>query len=614
MRFHLLAALMCAAAPALAGTPKASSELRDDDGKRHSASMAFDGRLQTGWAEAVGTGGAGEWLELRLDRETQVESVSIWPGNLERGLKSLKEYGRPSKLKVTLIGSGPEEEWPTKEVRIDDGAITGPARVDVVLSGKAKSVRIELVDVNQGIVYNDTFIAEVAVNFTRGDRPSSVKAAIDWAAGSGAAKSAERNSKEIIELFETIKATEFGDKEALTSIMERAADGAPHVRVRVAKYVPAGYRMAALPPDDKAVDALLKLRDPNGIPGLELASIRVKGKQQGKLEKQVDYFYAFQELVGGPNAVVPPWGELGWGEGAIQSFGEPPNLEIDQLGQVIIADTGNHRVQRYGTNGLPNGDWGASTQKEDKTDQITNVWIGGKRDFYVAAHPPGDKPGQFSNPLDVAIRPGKDFDAYAVLDNNGRVQLMDERGNVTLEWRLQTENTLEATVGGQGFIVNAKGKLVIIWGAEAFVYDSEAEELGRFEIEDGPPVGAVALKNGKLGLLIDQDMIMYSTDGFRHGSVLGDTLPSGFESWDATIDIDGRLWAVTDTGWAIKYKKPGKVEYKVRFTERALPYLRIAAQDDKVYMLQDDHIEIIDVLDLHTKAEAEALEGAGDDL
>ena len=53
MRSVLLAALIGVAAPALAGTPKASSELRDDDGKRHSASMAFDGRLQTGWAEAI---------------------------------------------------------------------------------------------------------------------------------------------------------------------------------------------------------------------------------------------------------------------------------------------------------------------------------------------------------------------------------------------------------------------------------------------------------------------------------------------------------------------------------------------------------------------------------
>ena len=94
-RFFLALATLTLAGAATAGTPKASSELKNDDGERYPVSLAFDGLLHTGWAEGEMGDGTGSWLELPLDGLTEVRSVSIWPGNMSLGERSLREFGRP---------------------------------------------------------------------------------------------------------------------------------------------------------------------------------------------------------------------------------------------------------------------------------------------------------------------------------------------------------------------------------------------------------------------------------------------------------------------------------------------------------------------------------------
>jgi hypothetical protein len=105
-RFVLASAFaLIAAAPgsAWAGTATASSTMADAAGK-HTADLAFDGLLGTGWAEAeLGVGG-GSWLEVDLGAATTLESVSVWPGNLEKGERTFREYGRPKVIQVWVDG------------------------------------------------------------------------------------------------------------------------------------------------------------------------------------------------------------------------------------------------------------------------------------------------------------------------------------------------------------------------------------------------------------------------------------------------------------------------------------------------------------------------------
>ena len=77
-------------------------------------------------------------------------------------------------------------------------------------------------------------------------------------------------------------------------------------------YVPEGYRLQAIEPDPKALEALRKLRDSNAIPALENAAYRSDKFLYKKLMRDAEYYYALRELTGGPNRNVPAWGQSGW--------------------------------------------------------------------------------------------------------------------------------------------------------------------------------------------------------------------------------------------------------------------------------------------------------------
>ena len=79
---------------------------------------------------------------------------------------------------------------------------------------------------------------------------------------------------------------------------------------------------------------------------------------------------------------------------------------------------------------------------------------------------------------------------------------------------------------------------------------------------------------------------------------------------DVTLDDRKKLWAVTDTGWAIKYKKPGKVDWKVRISDVDLVRPRIAVLDNFVYVVERDRVIKVDALELKRKAELAAEEAA----
>ena len=115
-------------------------------------------------------------------------------------------------------------------------------------------------------------------------------------------------------------------------------------------------------------------------------------------------------------------------------------------------------------------------------------------------------------------------------------------------------------------------------------------------------------KKGKqLMMAYGDEIILYNTDGFRFGTIidLGE-YTSGFESVDMTLDEDRRLWVITDTGWVYKFKKPGKLEFSIRITERPLIHPRIAVYDGIMYMTSNNVIERVDVLQmLLDRAEAE---------
>ncbi|MCB9742692.1 MAG: hypothetical protein H6741_20500 [Alphaproteobacteria bacterium] len=598
------------AAPAQAavrGKVKASSVKVDEADRtiKQVADKAVDGLLQSGWAEGEDGYGEGSWLELDLGQTVEVKEVNLWPGNLSQGKKSFREYSRPRKVTVTLSGAG---EPVVKEVIFQDRIQRFDLELDEAV--QARKVRIDIVEVYEGFVFSDLYMAEVAVNF----RQSKDELAdfIDWYNSDEAIEDQAEHEEAIRTAFQAIMDAEFGDRDSLRFIMDQAGDGPNYVREVVTKKVDVGYRAAAVRPDTFAIDALRKLKDANSIPAIEMALLRSWGKRAEELEELVEIFYAYQTLIGGPNLNTPYWGQSGWWPGAIQSFKEPVPIEINVNGDLYIADIGNNRVERFNYQGAFDREWGGGEA------DITNQWFDRGREWYVTGQKPGDGAGEFINPLDVELIPmGDEGEGFAVLDTTMRVQVFDDQGRPMIGWPVQSNSQLDPGVGGEGYLawIPKKKWLFVFLGNEAVAFTLDAQEVARWEIEDGTPNAVEVSKKGKLYLAFGTDVVRYEVDGFRFGVIWStDQLGLGFEDLDITIDEDKRIWIVTDQGWAYKYKNERKLEYAVRFSEVSLIRPRIAVQEDILYCVDRDRIIRLDALQAKIDAEeaaAAAAEGEG---
>ncbi|MDG1480485.1 MAG: hypothetical protein P8R54_12880 [Myxococcota bacterium] len=579
-------------AASIAATPRGSSTLRDTDGVRHTPDLAFDGLMKTGWAEGDGGYGEGSWLELSLDRKTPLNVLSIWPGDLSQGARSHREHSRPKLVRVLVDGEQVGEAH-----RLQDEL----KRIDLPLGGiEGRTIRLVIDEVFEGFVYSDLYIAEMAVNFPDAAPLTRME---KWLGSADAAKQLERHIAEVEADYFAHKEAEFGDEEAFARLCDAASDGPAYLASKAKSYVPMGYRVQAIQSSEKAREALRKLGDANAIPALEMAALRSHGTEQAAREEQVEIFYAYQELTGGPNLNVPYWGVEGWAPGALQSFGEPLAIVADSDTNLYVADTGNNRIQRFTDQGQADRQWGPGPD-------ITNDWFENGRPWYVSGAASGSEAGRFVNPLDIEILPEKEGNGFAVLDAEGRIQIYDTEGRLTIGWTMDVRWPAEPKLGGQGYLTwLPKQELLIgIIGDEAIAYTLDSEEVSRFELEDGTPGALVLDKKGKqLMMAYGDEIILYNTDGFRFGSIidLGE-YTSGFESVDMTLDEDRRLWVITDTGWVYKFKKPGKLEFSIRVTERPLIHPRIAVYDGIMYMTSNNVIERVDVLQmLLDRAEAE---------
>lgn len=606
--FPLLLSLSAAVSVALAAAPRASST-QTTSGVAMKAELAFDGQLSTGWAEGASGSGEGAWVEVDLPGKTAITSVSVWPGNLSEGAKSFREFSRPRQFQVVVDGVEVGEP-----VHIQDKM----QRVDVPLKDiSGKTVRIAVEQVYEGIVFSEMFIAEVAVNFTEeagcefGSKnpktacPESLRRYEQWVGGSDFARNLKKYEEEAQAAYNKHKDTQFGDAEALAFLSRAAAEGPAFTQGgRVGGLVSPGFRAQALRSDSVARYALRKLKDSNGIPAMELAMLRAVGDQQAELEDIVEIFRAHQELVGGGDRNIPYWGQSGWEPGAMRGFGEPLSLAIDRNDRVYLADTGNNRVSVYADDGRPERQWGPPAD-------ITDQWFSRGRTWYVSGGAPGDKPGQFMNPLDIEIIPDKESDGFATIDAKNRVQVFDSEGRMVISWTVDTREEPEPGLGGTAYLAwEPKSEvLVAIVQDEAVSYRLDSEEVARWGIKDGTPNAVVAMPKGYLLLAYGDQLIRYSMDGFRHGTVIDkSTLGEGFEDLDMAIDEEGKLWVATDIGWVYKFKKPGKVSLAVEALPKNLKGPRIGVREGIVYVTSDDAIKRVDVLQVKLDQDAAARE------
>lgn len=559
----------------------ASSQLSKDNNKFPS-SAAFDGLLETSWAEGEPGQGEGTWLELNLGRSTQIDTLHIWPGKLDEGLRSFQYNARPRSITVTLDGVPLEETF-----YIEDKM----SRVDLKIDAKAKKIRIQIEQAYEGRVFSELHIAEMAINYMDDAPVSKIRA---WQKTREATRMDEAFREDVEANYSQYKSAEFGDKDALSFIGKAAGDGPVYLQKKVRSIVGDGYRAQAIQSHPYAREALRKLKDPNAIPFLERAMLRSTGSQYQQIKGTISYFRAYQEMVGGPNRNPQNWGDTGWSVGELQSFGEPLPIEVDRFGSLYLADIGNNRIQLFNDEGRSIKQWGAPEPG------ITNSWYSEKGDYYVSGSDATSENAQFINPLDVVLIPEKEADGFATLEANGRIQVFDSNGTAILSWIFNHNYPAESALGGTGYLayLPKHDYLCPVIQDQGACFDRvSGEQIGEtWDVPDGTPNALEVLTNDTLLLVFGNKIIGYAFDGFRKKVLIDeDIIGRGFESLDITIDEKGKLWVLTDMGDLYKFKRPGKLDYKLKIIDRPINYPRLALIEDMVFITSDDRIEVIDV-------------------
>jgi sugar lactone lactonase YvrE len=153
------------------------------------------------------------------------------------------------------------------------------------------------------------------------------------------------------------------------------------------------------------------------------------------------------------SAENPPLFELTWGStgSAEGEFTNPTGIEIDDSGDILVADFGNDRIQKFSADGTFLLTWGSTGSGAGQFNSPQGVAVGPGGVIYVADTfnnriqkfaadttyitewgTSGSADGEFNFPRDVAV--GPDSSVYVADANNQRVQKFDADGNFLLAW------------------------------------------------------------------------------------------------------------------------------------------------------------------------------------
>lgn len=121
----------------------------------HEAMNVIDGSYRTAWVENSPDYGIGEWLEIKFDSAHNMNGIEISNG-YKKSSTLYEKNSRPRILKFTFSDGTSFNQ--TMEDRFEGSqTITFPSAV------VTNSVKIEIMDIYQGSVYQDTCITEIRV-------------------------------------------------------------------------------------------------------------------------------------------------------------------------------------------------------------------------------------------------------------------------------------------------------------------------------------------------------------------------------------------------------------------------------------------------------------------
>ena len=211
---------------------------------------------------------------------------------------------------------------------------------------------------------------------------------------------------------------------------------------------------------------------------------------------------------------ITMFGSKGEGDGQFSPISEegvgtgPGGVAVDRVGNVYVADTWNHRVQKFDNNGKFLAKWGAFISLSD-ADSAADA----------------DKNSKFWGPRGVAI--GPDGNIYVTDTGNKRVLIFDAKG----KFRRKIDSGMSPTQVWPAYKFDKPGELnepigiVVDGGGNVYVADTNNQRIQKFD-KNGKPVAQWAIPAGNWapGPYLEPFLAMDSTGNIYITAPTGDNL------------------------------------------------------------------------------------------
>jgi DNA-binding beta-propeller fold protein YncE len=230
----------------------------------------------------------------------------------------------------------------------------------------------------------------------------------------------------------------------------------------------------------------------------------------------------WQEQFGGRSEIVGESVMLDGKQAVVRQFRYPDHLAIDASGNTYVVDSGNHRVQKFASDGMYLTQWGTN----------------------------GSSNGQFWSPAGVAVDAGGNV--YVADRGNHRVQKFSDTGAYLAQWG--------SPGAGDGQLKSPRG-IAVDGSRNVYVVDGDDIAGGyHHRIQKFSATGAFITRwggyghgNGQFsnpeGIAVDAGGSVYVTDVYNWRIQKFTNAGTYVTQWDAVPEKDG--WASAPAGIAV---------------------------------------------------------------